>query len=905
MVKDLKEYAANSTMEFYTGIVLDPEKNEFKVVSGKFHDKKDFYEKMVKRGLVLRKCFESRIWDWIEKNAPDDLTAYLMYSTAFSKWRGNNVLSDYYVKLLNDIPALNREEQKGNPNSKGKKGGFKNESVITEDNVAMPDKKYYTGPEIDKEWANTRKVRIYPVTFANERDPKYANKPIVSEISAFDTDNPKKKFDDPDFYRLIFKLLRIYKIGNYPYFDIVYEDDPRETYRVGSGDLLSAYYTKNKNPFYMWGPKDSSHANIAKQISHLQKSIQSAEEEGVTDDVEPLKQQLNRLIELYNSQSREFSKAVEYLDDEDKERLKELLSKRRELSKDYVDLGANFKSDTAKDINAITNEIKELKDKGMTQYKNSPEYKWTAKPEERRDAYAKLQNVAMGNPAFNGGAFDAYAAQMDKRNSLQKQIAKDLRRTGNDKFLDVDLTPKTRIDPSKSKLTKNDLNQAFSSEKEREFSKKAAENKIDSAIHSVENSFKSTHNLSKNDFRTLRDTLFNTKLRAEGKEGTNDERREMYWYYSSNADKYENDLNNMLSELSKEYTNDVDNVEGKFVQDNIKLANKYKDISPNILSDTIKIAKKDMKSDHSNFWFLNKVHNEPELYKDKLDRWFTIITDKLKNINQSNKQEAAVNDGVAVMYNTMPIGGQPMDTYQTRKGILPVGGTFVEADKHSELNQDLFNNDKLKPEVREALLDIAEKFKETLELPIEPVDIYFTGSSANYNYNDQSDIDLHLVYDFEQVGNVAEVYKDYLKMAKKVFNNNYNIKVKGLPVEVGAENLNEPLIATAVYSVQNDNWIRKPTNDDTEIAEPDTPYYKQITSEIEKAIESKDSNIIGDLWKQLGKLRKDSLEKEGEFGPGNSLFKKLRNLGYLNRLKDAYYNSVSAELSLEALEEIK
>ena len=32
--------------------------NEFKVIEGKFRDKKDFYEKMVKRNLVLRKCFE-------------------------------------------------------------------------------------------------------------------------------------------------------------------------------------------------------------------------------------------------------------------------------------------------------------------------------------------------------------------------------------------------------------------------------------------------------------------------------------------------------------------------------------------------------------------------------------------------------------------------------------------------------------------------------------------------------------------------------------------------------------------------------------------------------------------------------------------------------------------------------
>ena len=82
------------------------------------------------------------------------------------------------------------------------------------------------------------------------------------------------------------------------------------------------------------------------------------------------------------------------------------------------------------------------------------------------------------------------------------------------------------------------------------------------------------------------------------------------------------------------------------------------------------------------------------------------------------------------------------------------------------------------------------------------------------------------------------------------------------------------------------------------------PVFNSITSKIENAIQSKDSSVIGELWKFLGQLRKDSLAKEGEFGAGNALFKKLRNMGFLTRLKDAYYNSASKELSLESLEDI-
>ena len=61
---DLTEYAADSAYEQYTGIVLDPEDRIFKTVSGSFHDKKDFYEKLTDRGYVVRKVFEKKVFDF-------------------------------------------------------------------------------------------------------------------------------------------------------------------------------------------------------------------------------------------------------------------------------------------------------------------------------------------------------------------------------------------------------------------------------------------------------------------------------------------------------------------------------------------------------------------------------------------------------------------------------------------------------------------------------------------------------------------------------------------------------------------------------------------------------------------------------------------------------------------------
>ena len=62
-----------------------------------------------------------------------------------------------------------------------------------------------------------------------------------------------------------------------------------------------------------------------------------------------------------------------------------------------------------------------------------------------------------------------------------------------------------------------------------------------------------------------------------------------------------------------------------------------------------------------------------------------------------------------------------------------------------ELNPALWDGEKLKSDVRHKLLEIARRFiKPTDGSDVEIKDITFTGSLANYNYSDLSDIDLLL-----------------------------------------------------------------------------------------------------------------------------------------------------------------
>ncbi len=126
--------------------------------------------------------------------------------------------------------------------------------------------------------------------------------------------------------------------------------------------------------------------------------------------------------------------------------------------------------------------------------------------------------------------------------------------------------------------------------------------------------------------------------------------------------------------------------------------------------------------------------------------------------------------------------------------------------------------DKINPDVRAKLLDISTQFIDFLGVPILVEDIIFTGSLANYNWSEFSDIDLHIVADFSQFDeDLLELYQELFKVKKTIFNSDYNIKIFGYDVELYVQNASEAHFSTGVYSVLNDEWIEKPVREDKKI----------------------------------------------------------------------------------------
>ena len=219
------------------------------------------------------------------------------------------------------------------------------------------------------------------------------------------------------------------------------------------------------------------------------------------------------------------------------------------------------------------------------------------------------------------------------------------------------------------------------------------------------------------------------------------------------------------------------------------------------------------------------------------------------------------------------------------------------------LNPKIWNNDAtLVDGVAECIESIVNQFKKDFPIDLNIADIRLVGSNASYNYNDNSDLDIHLVINFEAVPYEASVLKALCNSYRNKFNNYYNMTVKGLPVELSIEDMSSNVCSNGVYSVTNREWIKKPTL----IIKPDvnmtnTEQFIKLTSRINEILSNPNSKDIEDMINQLYLIRKNSILIDGEYGRGNLLFKAIRNTGLLDKLKEELYKTISKELTLEQM----
>jgi len=235
-------------------------------------------------------------------------------------------------------------------------------------------------------------------------------------------------------------------------------------------------------------------------------------------------------------------------------------------------------------------------------------------------------------------------------------------------------------------------------------------------------------------------------------------------------------------------------------------------------------------------------------------------------------------------------------------------------DVKDELNPVIWDNPDdpssavMKEDIRLQLIEIANKFIDFLGYDIFVQDITMTGSLSNYNWSKFSDIDLHVMYDFNESGDEKELYQDLFKLKKTLFNSTHDITVKGYEVELYVQDTNEPHISTGVYSVLFNEWLVEPSKEevtiDQKIIKDKVEQWQDIIDIVIEDIESGDEELeiglekISKVKDKLKKYRGCGLEREGEYSYENLVFKFLRRNGYIQKLFDFQNNLIDNRLSL-------
>ena len=204
-------------------------------------------------------------------------------------------------------------------------------------------------------------------------------------------------------------------------------------------------------------------------------------------------------------------------------------------------------------------------------------------------------------------------------------------------------------------------------------------------------------------------------------------------------------------------------------------------------------------------------------------------------------------------------------------------------EQHNELNPLLWQGEDLRPEVKMTLLKIAKDFIEYVEVPFEVKDLVLTGSQLGYYYTKHSDLDLHIIVDFDTVNcdrEAAELFDTKRLLYKK----QYDISIHGVPVEVYIEDSNFPAVS-ATYSLGKGGWKIKPDSQPEEIDSAEIIRMSKIwQTVIGKAIESNDLETGRKVLKMLRNYRKLGLKQTGEYGIENLVYKTLRNSKIIENL---------------------
>jgi predicted nucleotidyltransferase len=240
------------------------------------------------------------------------------------------------------------------------------------------------------------------------------------------------------------------------------------------------------------------------------------------------------------------------------------------------------------------------------------------------------------------------------------------------------------------------------------------------------------------------------------------------------------------------------------------------------------------------------------------------------------------------------------------------GGLEEEIEEESfemqdELQPEIWQDEALWPEIRERMIEIVEDFLDGLNVSVSVTDIRLTGSLANYNWSKYSDVDLHIVVDFDKIDEDTSLVKSFFDAARMRWNDLHDIKLYGFEVELYVENIRDPHHSSGVYSVLKKKWIKHPARGDIEIdfvtarkKSDDISTRVNLTNYmVETGKHAAALKSIKHIKEKIRRMRRAGLESpEREFSPENVAFKILRRDGTLEKLSNMKFDAYDKLMSM-------
>ena len=313
---------------------------------------------------------------------------------------------------------------------------------------------------------------------------------------------------------------------------------------------------------------------------------------------------------------------------------------------------------------------------------------------------------------------------------------------------------------------------------------------------------------------------------------------------------------------------------------------------------------------------LTKYEISNELFAMKLLQQYGFKRSDYFTYEDSTEMDESVKeDKKYVRQGIIPYGDGEMCIGESEEQLNEVDSSDISLKSfkiQDELNPKFWINNKINSRVRLKLLDLADEFIESLAVDwVKPKDIVLTGSIANYNWSKYSDVDVHILFDFKEIWKKTEFVQDYFDSKKALWSQEHEqLKIYGFPVEMYVEDINGDNPSSGIYSLNKNKWIVEPN--DFQDAQLNEPFIKDKAAKIMTEIDDIDDKIkkekdnhklevlsakLKKLFDKLHKQRQESLDKNGEMGTYNIIWKVLRRSGHLDKIWEiinTVYNRVNS-----------